>query len=213
MRVLAHGAELRECVVMSSVRFSLLAVGLFAVAFIGISWANKGFPVMMIGAVPMKPDARLPTFEESVKQGLRKDWENSKTAQSDGNKERDKLRLDLMQASTAYNLSPCDAAMKKNLVEALTRYINAWAAMAGCKGDFCGNDKKLDAAAAAFQTPADVRVHASLRDALENGGIDKGDFPRSIRNHVFIFTGRPLHEAFGEESVCAGGRRAEAKRR
>jgi hypothetical protein len=36
--------------------------------------------LMTVRAVPMKPDARIPTFEESVKKGIRKDWENSKTA-------------------------------------------------------------------------------------------------------------------------------------
>jgi len=194
---------------MSTVRFTLVAVGLFALTFIGISWANKGFPVMAMRAVPMKPDARLPTFEESVKQGLRKDWENSKTAQSDGDKERDKVRLELLQASIGYNLSPCDATMKKNLVEALTRYVNAWAAMAGCKSGVCtGNDKQLDIAAAAFQTPADVHVHKSLREALDKGGVGKDDFPKPIRNQVFMFTGMP----FPEESACTAGRRAERSR-
>jgi hypothetical protein len=65
---------------MSHLRFILCAVGVFAAAFIGISWASKGFSLMTVRALPMKPDARIPTFEESVKKGIRKDWENSKTA-------------------------------------------------------------------------------------------------------------------------------------
>ncbi|WP_157100147.1 hypothetical protein [Rhodoplanes sp. Z2-YC6860] len=196
---------------MSTVRFSLVAVGLFMLAFIGISWANKGFPVMVTRVVPLKPDARIPTFEESVKQGLRKDWENSKTAQSDGDKERDKLRLELLQASIGYKLSPCDATMRKNLVEALTRYVNAWAAMAGCKFGRCtGSEKQLDAAAAAFQSPADIHVHATLTEAINKGGISKADFPKSIRDDVFMFSGVPF--TFGEENTCAGGRRAENSR-
>jgi hypothetical protein len=194
---------------MGTVRFTLVAIGLFALAFIGISWASKGFPVMAMRVEPLKPDARLPTFEESVKQGLRKDWENSKTAQSDGDKERDKLRIELLQASIGYKLSPCDATMKKNLVEAMTRYINAWAAMAGCKSGLCtGGDKQLDAAAAAFKSPADIHVHAALREALRKGGIGKDDFPRTIRNHVFIFSGMPFDEGNG----CATDRRAENSR-
>ena len=101
---------------METIRLSTFALVMFALAFVGISWANKGFPVMAMRAAPMKPDARIPTFEESVKQGLRKDWENSKTNQSDGDKERDKLRIALLQASIGYKLSPCDGTMKKNLV-------------------------------------------------------------------------------------------------
>jgi hypothetical protein len=97
-----------------------------------------------------------PTFEESVKKGIRKDWENSKTSQSDGNKERDKLRIELMQAAIGYKLSPCDGTMKKNLVSAVTNYIGAWKAMAFCKPGVDGcpsrSDQRLDAAAAAFWT-------------------------------------------------------------
>ena len=79
---------------MSTLRFALLAVALFTTAFIGISWANKGFPVMAMRVAPLKPDARLPTFEQSVKQGLRKDWENSKTSQGDGDPKRERESTD-----------------------------------------------------------------------------------------------------------------------
>jgi hypothetical protein len=196
---------------MGTLRFSFFTVALFALAFVGISWANKGFPVMAMRVVPMKPDARIPTFEESVKQGLRKDLENSQTAQSDGDKERDKLRLALWQASIGYKLSPCDDTMKKNLVEALTNYTNAWATMAGCKLGICnGDDKKRDAAAAAFKTPADERVHSSLREAFEQGGITRDDFPKAIRTHVLMWSGMP----FGEpEAACMAGRKREGLRR
>jgi len=105
---------------MSTFRFALLAVGLFALAFIGVSWGGKGFPVMVMRAVPVEPDGRLPSFDESVNEGLRRDWENSKTSQSDGDSGRDKLRLDLLQAANAYQLSPCDDTMKRNFVTALT---------------------------------------------------------------------------------------------
>ena len=63
---------------MSTIRFTLIAIGLFALTFAGISWASKGFPVMAMRAEPMKPDARIATFEQSVKKSVRKDWENSK---------------------------------------------------------------------------------------------------------------------------------------
>ena len=31
---------------MNTIRFTLIAIGLFTLTFAGISWANKGFPVM-----------------------------------------------------------------------------------------------------------------------------------------------------------------------
>ena len=194
---------------MGTLRFALLAVGLFALAFIGISWGNKGFPVLTLGVAPLKPDARIPTFEESVKKGIRKDWENSKTNQSDGNMERDKLRRELLQASTAYALSPCDDTMKSNLVKALTDYAKAWHDMAFCEtgADGCPRsfDDRLDGAAAAFKTPADVHVHEALRKAMRQGGIGREDFPNSVRNYVFTFGGGPPSEP---EAACVAARQA-----
>ena len=194
---------------MGTFRFALLAVGLFALAFIGISWGNKGFPVLTLGVRPLKPDARIPTFEESVKQGIRKDWENSKTNQSDGNRERDKLRLELLQASTAYELSPCDGTIKSNLVKALTDYTQAWQAMAFCKAGVDGcpasSDDRLDTAAAAFKTPADVHMHEALRKAMRQGGVAREDFPSSVRKYVFAWGGVPSTEP---EAACVAARQA-----
>lgn len=190
---------------MSSSRFSVLVVGLFALAFVIVSWANKGFPILMVGPAPMRPNARISTFDEASKQGIRKSWEASKTAQSDGNSARDTLRLELLQASNAYKLSSCDTTMKKNLVVALSNYIKAWQDMAYCRSGINGcprsYDARLDAAAAAFKTPADINVHNALREAINEGGISEKDFPDSIQPDVFMWTGRPFRMT---DTVCAG---------
>jgi hypothetical protein len=198
---------------MSTMRFALIAVGLFALAFVGISWGQKGFPVMAMKVEPMKPDARIPTFEESVKKGIRKDWENAKTNQSDGDKERDQLRLALLQASIGYKLSPCDPTMKKNLVEAVTNYMKAWRAKFQCRPGVDGcpknEDDRIDSAAAAFKTPADVRVHKALREAYEQGGVDRADFPQPIRRDIYLFSGMP----FGDpQAACLQARQAKVQR-
>jgi hypothetical protein len=199
---------------MSTLRLTLLAVGLFALTFVGVSWAEKGFPVMAVRLVPLKPDARIPTFEESVQKDRRKDWENSRTWQSDGNQERDRLRADLLQASTSYELSPCGDATKKALVAALTRYARAWSKMAYCAPGVGGCPSgsisdRLDAAAAAFNTPADVHVHEALRKAIEQGGITPEDFPSSMRNYVFAWSGLPIGEP---KAACITARQSENRR-
>jgi len=74
---------------MTTLRFVLLAVGLFALTFVGVSWGTKGFPVVVAGIVPIRHDSRLPTFEESVKNSLRKQWENSRTSSGVGDCPRD----------------------------------------------------------------------------------------------------------------------------
>ncbi len=198
---------------MSTIRFTLMAVSLFALTFVGISWSQKGFPVMAMKVEPLKPDARIPTFEESVKKGIRKDWEASKTNQSDGNKERDELRLALLQASIGYKLSPCDATMKKNLVTAVTNYTRAWQTLYSCKGGV-GNcpkneDERIDYAAAAFNTPADVRLHESLREAYEQGGIGPADFAKSVRNDIYLFSRMPFG---GEQAACIRAQQAENRK-
>ena len=80
--------------------------------------------------------------------------------------------------------------MKKNLVSAVTNYIGAWQALYKCKpgsvNGICNNDDdRVDFAAAAFKTPADVRVHKALLEAYEQGGVVPSDFPKSVRDDVF----------------------------
>ena len=108
---------------MSNLRFVMITAAAFGFAFVGISWVSKGFPVMALRAVPMQPDARLPTFEQSVKQGLHKDWENSKTSQGDNDAGRNQLRMTAIQAANAYALSPCDKAIKAAFVVAASTYM------------------------------------------------------------------------------------------
>ncbi len=199
---------------MSTLRLAVLAVGLFALTFVGVSWIQKGFPILTLRVVPLKPDARIPTFEESVQKDARRNWEISHTWQSDGNQERDELRADLLQASTGYELSPCGDATKKALVAALTRYTNAWFKMAHCTPGVGGCPSgsisdRLDAAAAAFKSPADLHVHAALRKAIEQGGITLEDFPSSIRDYVFMWTGMP----FGDpKAACIIARQSGNRR-
>ena len=193
---------------MSTIRFTLIAVALFGLTFVGISWANKGFPVMAMKAAPMKPDARVPTFEESVKNGARKEWENSKTAQGDSDPKREALRLELLQAANAYALSPCDPTMKKNLVQALSNYAKAWSDMAGCKFFVCSGDhRRIDTAAASYSTSSDARVRQAVQAAFEKGGISREDFPGSIQLWVTMLAGDP-----GDPESPCSTKRADRRR-
>jgi hypothetical protein len=194
---------------MNTIRFTLLAIGLFTLTFAGISWANKGFPIVAMRAQPVKPDAPITTVEEGVKKSVRKDWENSNAAQGDGDPTREALRLALLQAANAFAISPCDATMKRELIEALAAYTRAWTDMAGCKSGICsGDDRKIDTAAASFSTPYDMRVRDAVRAAFDKGGIGREDFPGSIRLWVTMLAGDPGDPV----SACATGRRADSQR-
>jgi hypothetical protein len=197
---------------MSTLRFALIAAGLLALAFIGVSWAQAGFPILTFGVSELKPNPKLPTFEQAREKAARENWVNSKTNQSDGNVDRDKLRSELLQASTAYKLSPCDDMQKKNLVEAMSNYVNAWHDMAFCKsgvGDCPSSyDQRLDTAAAAFKTPADKNLQNALREAISQGGISRDDFPEAMRRYVFIMSGSPPTEP---RAACHANRKAASR--
>jgi hypothetical protein len=167
-------------------------------------------PVAQVANEPAKPVAvQVPTFEESVKKAARKEWEDSKTGQGDGDPKREALRLATLQAANAFALSPCDATMKKNLVEALSAYAKAWTEMAGCRFGICSGDhSRVDTAAANFSTPSDMRVREAVRSAFEKGGISREDFPGSIRLQVLMLAGDPGDPV----SACATSRRAEGRR-
>jgi hypothetical protein len=198
---------------VSTFRFGLVVFGLFTLIFVGGSWAMRGFPIMAIGIVPLKPDSRIPTFEQAVKESIRKNWVNSKTNQGDGNAERDKLRLELLQAANAYKLSPCGDLTRKNLIEAMTNYTKAWYDAAFCRlgVDGCPSttDERFDAAVVAFNTPADVHMHQALQAAMRKGGISREDFPSEIRRHAFVWSGAPLNEP---REACLVARMAASRR-
>jgi hypothetical protein len=123
-------------------------------------------------------------------------WEAAHTSQSDKNPKLDTIRLDALQAATAYAMSPCDETMKSNLIAALTAYTRAWQEKMDCPRPqnmlmFCG-DKKLKEVAETFSTPLDIRVKEAMDRAFEQRGIVKTDFPASVRFDVLQFAGPGL---------------------
>src|SRR5262249_22159715 len=116
-------------------RFILYAFMAFTTAFVGFSWAARGFPTRASApqlVAPLRPTLDSSFGDENAKARARKDWVSEHTAQSDKNPKLDALRMAALQAGNAYSLSPCDRTMKSNLIEALTAYTRAWQAMRGC---------------------------------------------------------------------------------
>src|SRR5689334_10191347 len=107
-------------------------VAFAGMAWVSKSWGTKSFPALAMRSEPAKPvvqtapaqaapapaaeakksappkpvqaAVQIPTFEESVKQGIRKDWEAARTAQGDGDPKREALRLAALQAANAFAL-------------------------------------------------------------------------------------------------------------
>jgi hypothetical protein len=179
-------------------RFILFVGMAFVTAFVGVSWAARGFPVefsssAVVTVVPLQRTVDRHFGDEHSKQALRKDWEAEHTASGDNDAKRNAIRLDTLQAANAYAMSPCDKTMKANLVEAVTAYTKAWQAMRSCKRNLLGfmscNDRKDEEAADSVNTPLDKRVEAALHAAFAQKGIVKADFPADVRDHVAVFAG------------------------
>jgi hypothetical protein len=199
-------------------RFIVYTCMAFVTAFVGVSWAARGFPMRF--SSPAIVTAPPPTLtaefgDQSAKDYERKMWEAQHTAQSDGDVELDKIRLDALQAGNAYAMSPCDDTMKSNLIAAVTAYTRAWQKKLNCPRPqnmlmFCG-DEKLKQVAATFSTPLDIRVKAALSEAFEQRGVVKADFPDDIRFDVLQFAGPGLWS--DESPLCLPRMRAAGSAR
>jgi hypothetical protein len=185
----------------------------FITGFVGVTWASRGFPMRMSGPQivgELQPRVTATFGDQSARDYERKTWEAEHTAQSDGDSRLDAIRLDALQAGTAYAMSPCDDTMKANLIAAVTAYARAWQQRLDCPRPlnmlmFCG-DKKLKEVAATFSTPLDIRVKAALGEAFDQRGVVKADFPADIRTDVLQFTGPGLW--FDESPICLPRMRA-----
>jgi hypothetical protein len=193
------------------IRFVLFVCMAFATAFVGVTWASRGFPFLSFEFTrPLQPTVTATFGDQSAKDYERKMWEAEHTAQSDGDSKLDKIRLEALQAGNAYTLSPCGETTKLNLIAAVTAYTRAWQKKMDCPRPqnmvmFC-SDKKLKEVADTFSTPLDIRVKAALHEAFEQRGIVKADFPEDLRHDMLQFAGPGLW--FDESPVCLPRMRA-----
>jgi hypothetical protein len=196
-------------------RFILLVCMVFATAFVGVSWASRGFPMSFsspIQVVPLRPTLDAHFGDDHAKEGLRKDWEAQHTAQGDDDAKRNAIRMDTLQAANAYAMSPCDRTTKANLVVALTAYTRAWQTTLGCKPNFLGqlicSDEKFKRAADSVNTPLDRRVKTALEAAFEQKGIVTADFPEDVQRDVKMFSSPDFWD--GQSPLCLPRQRGSA---
>jgi hypothetical protein len=189
----------------------------FATSFAAVSWAARGFPMHWSG--PVSVSALQPTIPSTFGDTRTMDDERKRrenAAQKDANPSLDKIRQEVLQAATGFEMSPCNSAMKRNLIEALTAYTRAWQTKLDCPVKMFCTDEKLKAAAAAFSTPLDLRIKEALLQAFMQPGIVKTDFPASVQFDVLQFGGPGLWAGPGlmagaGPSVCAPQTAATAR--
>ena len=194
-------------------RLILYASMTFITAFVGVTWASRGFPMQMSSPQivgELRPTVTATFGDQSARDYERKMWEAEHTSRSDGDPKLDKIRLEALQAANAYAMSPCDDTTKANLIAAVSAYARAWQKKLDCPRPlnmlmFCG-DKKLKQVAETFSTPLDIRVKAALSEAFDQRGIVKSDFPAELRFDVLQFAGPGLWS--DESPICLPRMRA-----
>jgi hypothetical protein len=155
---------------MDTVRFFGLAAGMFAAVFLGMSW--------LFTVHPLKPDARVPTFQRVDKDSPRFQLEQSSV--SDDDPTRDRLRHEVLDYAKALNDDPCNDRVKTHYIEAVANYAHAWLSIAPCFGSLTcrqADSKRLDLAQHAFGTPLDARLREAMQQVHAKGIFKHGDFP------------------------------------
>jgi hypothetical protein len=178
-------------------RLAALAGTLFVTSYTSVTWVMAGAPVIsvapqrdpvQVAALSPAPRAAQPAPAPRIAPPAAQPAPPPQAAQpalpaGDGDALRDPLRLAALEASTAYAGKPCDAAAKAAMVEAVTRYAKAWADMMGCGPDGC-DYRKINATAAVFSTPLDLRLRDAIGTAFDQRGIAIDDFPAQLRINV-----------------------------
>ena len=166
-------------------RLILYASMTFLTAFVGVSWASRGFPMQisspqLVGELPRTVTA---TFGDNSSEKKRARLAEEQL-QDPKNAKRNPLRADALQAATGFALSPCDKTMKANLVAATRAYATAFYEIRKCNPVFKNCDPVFDKAIAVYSTPFDLRVRQALHEAFEKGGIGEADFPPELQMSV-----------------------------
>lgn len=177
--------------------YGLVVVG-FVTAFALVTWVARGMPTSTpsFAAKPaaQKTASKGMLIDTTFKQGS----ELSPTAleppasPSDSDAKRQKVRLDVLQAANASEVAPCSAAVKAELVSALTAYVAAYRQKLDCTNMMFCSEQKLKAAAETFSTPLDKRIRQQVEKANELGGISLDDFSTSLRVPVGMMLGKNL---------------------
>jgi hypothetical protein len=198
------------------IRFIALTLALFAGAFFGVRWLAAGAPVPLPTVVPLQADARLPTFVEKSRQDIgeanERDWLASQTVQGDDDAERNKLRAAVIEAATAFTVSPCNDPLKQQYLAAAAAYARAFVTLGGCPNyPSCVPDHALmERANQIFRSPADARAKRAI-DAVHKMGISIKDYPNKIGPAVSHLAGSGSAFPGDEPFSCSSAQARAAK--
>jgi hypothetical protein len=158
---------------MGNLRFLGLAVALLFAAYFGTQ--------QLLVVRPLKPDARIPTFQRVDTNSERYKLEQSYA--SDDDPTRDRLRNDVLDYAKAYGDDPCNDVLKAAYVKVVTAYVRAWSSIVPClRSNTCRSSDwpALERAGQAFGSPLDRRVREAMQRVHAKAAFAPGDFPDDI---------------------------------
>jgi len=155
---------------MDNLRFFGLAVGMFAAVFFGMKW--------FLTPQPLRPDARIPTFQRYDADSPRAQLESSSIGDDDPT--RDRLRHEVLDYAKALSDDPCNKTLRKHYVQAVNDYAHAWLSIVPCFATLScrsADSINLDRATKAFGSPLDSRVKEAMQQLHAKHLFKFGDFP------------------------------------
>lgn len=178
-------------------RFAGLVIVGFVAAFALVTLITRGVPAISPSF------AAKPAAEKQAPQGMLTDTKfrpgselspapGRPESPSESDAKRQKIRTDVLQAANASEVAPCSAAVKAELVAALTAYVAAYRQKLDCTSMMFCSEQKLKAAADTFSTPLDKRIREQVEKANELGGISLDDFSMALRVPVGMILGKNL---------------------
>ncbi len=172
---------------MGTLRFVAAMLAVLIAAFFGVHW--------LLAIHPLKPDARLPTFQHVDEKSARYQMETNSFS-SDNDAVRDALRQAVFRAADDLSRQPCIKSYKERYVGAVTQYVRARLSIAPCIGTkTCGESDgpRLELAEKAFGSPFDRRVWDAMRKAHQASVFVESDFPKEIIGLVSTMAADPMN--------------------
>ncbi len=185
----------------------------FLIVFLAIAagaasalWATRNFPTLPfefgLAHLPkpsvgeLKPSPEMPVFGRSTPQQTTNSAELDKliTATLAKMKSEDPAhdfqRATVLRAAITYLYSPCTEYTKRELIESVTEYVDAYRMILGCgQTDRICSLRHMELAWRAFRSDYDHEIRKHIRYAYDRGGFSTADFPASMRQDLEAVAG------------------------
>lgn len=169
-------------------------------------WATRSFPTLPfefgLTRTPkpnigeLKPSPEMPIFGRPTSEPTfnSADLENLiRTTLQDLKSEdpaHDFQRATVLRAAITYFYSPCTEYSKRELIESITEYVDAYRMILGCgQTDRICSPRHMELAWRAFRSDYDHAIRKHIRYAYDRGGFSTADFPASMRPELEAVAG------------------------